>query len=69
MELDKILSFATFLNKFREVERQMKFSHNPRAENDAEHCWQLAYYLGLSSHLINSIFHWKKYCNTVLCMT
>ena len=65
MELDKILSFAAFLNKFREVERQMKFSHNPRAENDAEHCWQLAvlaWYI-ISSHKLDlSLEKVLQYC-------
>lgn len=40
--IQEILSFSQFLVKFREVEREIHFSHHVRKENDAEHSWHLA---------------------------
>ena len=65
MHLEEILSFTKFLTKFREVVRKLEFSHDPRPENDAEHCRQLAmvaWYIISSNNLLLSLEKVLKYC-------
>lgn len=42
MEINDLLKFVEFTNKFREVERQILATGTSRNENDAEHSFQLA---------------------------
>ncbi len=42
MDLQKLLEFTSFLNKFQKVKRSLYVTGEDRAENDSEHSYQLA---------------------------
>lgn len=65
MSIHNIISFTKFLNKFREIERSIYYSHDNRRENDAEHCWQLAmlsWYIISTQKLELSLEKILQYC-------